>query len=659
MRTTKKIVLFTIFAILIFLYIPQGSCAHDNLLAEQTPAPLKINLNHLDFLNSKIKTPKGKKLNVWAIYSEPEIPGNIEGAYKYVTALGEGISCVDDVARAAIVYLKYYEYSNDKTSLDRAKEALDFIIYMQTPKGLFYNFIFFDGTINKKGITSKESLDFWTLRGFWALTEGYRIFYKIDPLYAKVLKKHIDLVVSYLDPSKNKSPLYGYGKFSKTGGAPLWLINNGTDQSALAVIALCNIYEIDPSIKIKEIIEKLIDGMICMQGKEPAEFPFCSFPSWINSPNVWHAWGSRQMMALAKAGRIFKNPLWMQSAELEANNWIIHLVASRGLIFAIGPAPIIYPSQPYGAEVLVTGLLELNHATGKENYAVMAGLMASWFMGNNEAKEAVYNEDTGRVYDGIDDGKLNYNSGAEAVVSGLLALLAVKGNPVSEKYLLYKEKNSFNFIVIEPEAGKFISGPIKRVSRISGPEGMYSSGGYIEMREKSRLMFPFQIEKEGDYIPYLAYSASGDGSGTLSVNFGKNVTDSIKIEGNTNGFLKLLKLPAIYLDEDLRDLTLAFNVASEPFSICIDAIILQKVIEERTLVNPKGYSIRIFKSFDDKERTVKFNPSKNETFSIRIFDNKGKEKNNLFDSLKPQFEIKLPPYGYCFILLDPMLPYLQ
>jgi hypothetical protein len=43
----------------------------------------------------------------------------------------EGIACVDDVARAVIVYLNHYEQMKDKESLEKAKKAKNFVMHMQ------------------------------------------------------------------------------------------------------------------------------------------------------------------------------------------------------------------------------------------------------------------------------------------------------------------------------------------------------------------------------------------------------------------------------------------------------------------------------------------------------------------------------------------------
>ena len=59
--------------------------------------------------------------------------------------------------------------------------------------------------------------------------------------------------------------------------------------------------------------------------------------------------------------------------------------------------------------------------------------MASWLMGNNPSGEAVYDERTGRVFDGVDKNGLNFNAGAESTICGLIELIDVLTKPCFQK----------------------------------------------------------------------------------------------------------------------------------------------------------------------------------------------------------------------------------
>src|SRR5215211_3923744 len=82
-----------------------------------------VNLAHLRFLTESVRID-GRDMAIVHIYSE--VP-----KYQWVDAAGEGISAVDDVARAAVVYLWQYERTGEVGLLDEARRCLEFVLYMQ------------------------------------------------------------------------------------------------------------------------------------------------------------------------------------------------------------------------------------------------------------------------------------------------------------------------------------------------------------------------------------------------------------------------------------------------------------------------------------------------------------------------------------------------
>jgi len=65
----------------------------------------------------------------------------------------------------------------------------------------------------------------------------------------------------------------------------------------------------------------------------------------------------------------------------------------------------------------------LYQTTGESAYARWRDHARAWFDGRNAASQPVYDRENGRVCDGIDDGRLNPHSGAEANIVGAQALL--------------------------------------------------------------------------------------------------------------------------------------------------------------------------------------------------------------------------------------------
>ena len=120
----------------------------------------------------------GREVAALAVYSEPtDTPHGI--MYRPLAAADsgpEGVACVDDVARAAILGLRAWEQERSAQGRDLARRWLTFLPYMQGEDGRFTNFIFDPaGTRNMDGQTSYPGGLWWTARALWALGMAYRV----------------------------------------------------------------------------------------------------------------------------------------------------------------------------------------------------------------------------------------------------------------------------------------------------------------------------------------------------------------------------------------------------------------------------------------------------------------------------------------------------
>ncbi|MCK5572365.1 MAG: hypothetical protein KAJ12_06370, partial [Bacteroidetes bacterium] len=97
-----------------------------------------------------------------------------------------------------------------------------------------------------------------------------------------------------------------------------------------------------------------------------------------------------------------------------------------------------YEQIAYGIRPMAVGLIRTYEATGRREYAVMAGLAAAWLMGNNVLRQQMYDPATGRCYDGISDSvSLNRDSGAESTTEALLTLTEIERYPEAARYIRY------------------------------------------------------------------------------------------------------------------------------------------------------------------------------------------------------------------------------
>ncbi len=423
----------------------------------ENPDQKLVNFDHLEHLTETIEL-NGQECDIIHIYSEyPD--------YRWVDAAEEGIACLDDVARAAVVYLRYYEIMGIDSILDKAKRLLNFVLYMQAEDGEFYNFIDSNYQINKTYRTSKKSFNFWAARGYWAIGLGYRIFKNEDGDYATKLK---DAFLKCMIPIKKN--LDFYKKYVEINGRkyPLWLVNQyGSDATATMLLGLNEFLKIERDQELENYASQMVEGIIEMQVEDGNVYPG-AFLSW---QDIWHAWGNAQTQALASLGNTLNQKELIRAAKKEADHFYTDLLIHGFLReWKLGNENQAdeFPQISYGIRCMSLGLLRLSEATGNENYAKLAGLAASWLMGNNAAKTQMYDPNTGRCFDGIiDSTNVNYNAGAESTIEALYTLVEIANNPISSEYFYFKtsevnsmtkESNSliYHYRIYENEQGKKI-----------------------------------------------------------------------------------------------------------------------------------------------------------------------------------------------------------
>jgi len=78
---------------------------------------------------------------------------------------------------------------------------------------------------------------------------------------------------------------------------------------------------------------------------------------------------------------------------------------------------------PFDVSCAIAGLAGVARAIRDEGQAHAAGRGQAWFHGRNTAAQPVYDARQGMVFEGIDNGTVSRNSGAESNIEGALALL--------------------------------------------------------------------------------------------------------------------------------------------------------------------------------------------------------------------------------------------
>lgn len=436
-----------------------------------------------------------EELSIWHIYAHnPD--------YRPFPAGGEGCSCVDDVARIVVFYLRQYRSDRDRSCLEKARAGLEFILRMQEEDGEFYNFVRPDGSINRDGITSYKSLGWWAARAVWAMGTAFALFRSEEPEFAALVSARLGITLErILDYLAEHA-----GEYRSVHGVmvPAWFPDNSADAAATAALGLCGFYEATGDERAETIIRRYCAGFVEMQHGTPEEFPFQAFLNDPDGINRWHAWGHRQVAALACAGALLGERGWVTCAERAANSIYARLVASWGPILGMFPVPRLFEQIAYSMEVIAGGFFALYRATGKELYARLGGLTVSWLFGNNPAGAAVYDPETGRCLDGINGPEqVNLHSGAESTVCALLALSDMADVPLAHPYVELRA-DQFGLEQVMPAAG---ARPVAGAPQVLPPgaaEALPDSGALL-LAAGDRARLRVRVPAAGDYVLHLVY----------------------------------------------------------------------------------------------------------------------------------------------------------
>jgi hypothetical protein len=296
----------------------------------------------------------------------------------------EGIACVDDVARAAVLALQTYELTQSESELRAARAWLEFVLYMQEPDGRFVNFIRDRaGRRNRSGRTSYAGGQWWTSRAIWALAAAWRV--TGETRYLQAVER------GQLAPVQDLKV------------------------TAMQALALMELYRACASEKtMSGRIQRWCDRILAQS---------CDYLRDRAGVATIRCWGYHQLSALARAGRLFRRFDYVAVCERTVQQVIEPLVACG---FTASTPWQRAPRCAYDISTIVLGLEDLYRATDKEHYRALAFACADWLFGANPARQALYDPRTGRCCDGFleDLRTLNVNCGAESAIEAGFVELA-------------------------------------------------------------------------------------------------------------------------------------------------------------------------------------------------------------------------------------------
>ncbi len=521
------------------------------------PAPHTnlTNLAHLDFLTTPVTPPAQAGHTTYRLASQPSV-GELwvytnhqsDGTYQRVgggtydattDTYGQGAYDADDVARAAVVYLRHWQQDGDTHSRDQAYNLLRGLTYLQTASGPDAGNVVLwmqpDGTLNPSPTPtelpdpSDSGASYWLARTIWALGEGYAQFRRSDPSFAAFLKTRLDLAIGALD----REVLVDYGTYQIVDGArvPAWLVVQGADASSEAVLGLAAYVRAGGGSTARTALSELADGIADLHAGNSGQWPYGALLPSATSQDQWHAWGAQMAGALARASVALRRRSLLAPALTDTASFTPQLLTATGPDNGLLPTPVDGSQIAYGADARVESLLDVGEASGSQGLTDLAGIAAGWFFGQNPSGQPTYDPATGVTDDGVNaDGTLNLNSGAESTIHGLLTMLALDAHPalaaLAQQSAHISSRDGQR--LVEAEAGTVGGGAtVQTADPAYTGESQWSGGMYVAVTPGSSVTWtlapsaePLIVEAVVNRVPGRAgrttFSSGSVGLGSVS-----------------------------------------------------------------------------------------------------------------------------------------------
>lgn len=596
---------------------PQGAARP--LPLEAARSRRLTNLSHLRFLLAEVPVVPSDTHTTYGIDARPSVLApwtyaDTDGAGGYRPVGGgtrdavtghwtQGAYNADDIARAAIVFLRDWKATRDPQSRDEARDVLRSLAFLQAATGPNAGRVVLwqqeDGTLNPSAIPvelpdpSDSAESYWLARSVWAFGEGHAAFRRDDPEFAAFLLARLHLCLDAL----GRESLSRAGRWVTSDGRklPAWLIAGGADATAEAMLGLAAAAEVGDS-RSRKALQTYGAGVAAMATDPSKGWPFGAVLPWTGSLGFWHAWGAAAPEALARAGALLRRRDWSSAAIADAGRFTPQVLASGGPHNAWAPIPA-EAQIAYGAHGRVAGALAAA-AVGGEGLRVLAGLAAGWFFGANTAGIPVYDPATGVTFDGVEtDGRVNRNSGAESTIHGLLTMLLLDANrDVAKIATSITDLTSFSGLrVLEAENARLSPGAV--VETPAGGawigEGNLSGGSFVRL--PAGEWAEFDVTEAGGILHGLVWRQAADaGEAVWEVFCGRRKVWSTRTRAGGTGDRGLTEADGMLVPQllggDLPDAAVTVRCTSRG-DVRLDALVIQPRIVNAVYATTKGPAV--------------------------------------------------------------------
>lgn len=305
---------------------------------------------------------------------------------------------LDDNARALIAIVMYYEKFNTDDSLTLATTYLKFMDYVQQDDGWFQNYVDINGEITAQNL--EVNLEDANGRALWSL--GF-VLSKKDMLPNNIIKlaetcfvKSLPNIAALTSPRAISFALKG-----------LYYFNTTSEKSVEALTEI--------------LVQKLL-----------RYYEVTSDQDWNWYEDYLTYANSVLPEAMMYAYLILGNKKYKEIAEVTFDFLLsqyfmkgkIQVIPNKGW-FHKRNERTFFGEQPIEVAYTMFTLELFYQVTQKSKYKEQLQIAFSWFLGNNHLTQIMYNPVNGASYDGLEEGNININQGAESTVCFLMARLVI------------------------------------------------------------------------------------------------------------------------------------------------------------------------------------------------------------------------------------------
>lgn len=634
------------------------------------------NLDHLDWLSVTVDPPEQEGHTTYRIEEEPNIgvlwtyaEPNADGSFRHVGGgsydadthtWGQGAFNADDVTRAAVVYLRHWQETGSTASRSKAYNMLRGVTYLQTATGANAGNVVLwmqpDGTLNPSAEPvelpdpSDSDASYWVARTLWALGEGYAAFKDVDPAFAGFLRDRMELSIDAVE----RQVLDEYGTYLGIDGeqAPAWLIADGADATAEAILGLSAYVDAGGSADAVDALRKLAEGVAMLTDGDKQTWPFGAVRPWALSRSIWHGWGSQMPAGLAEASQTLGDPTLAEAAVNDSFTFDPWLLTSGGPDNGRLPTRGDASQIAYGADSRLQSLLATHAATGRSAARDLAGIFGAWYFGANPAGEPMYDPATGRTFDGISpEGTINRNSGAESTIHGLLSMLALDANPgVAAAAQVDEITVRRGTRTLQAEAGA-LSGNASAEqpgSRWTG-EALFGGTGYAALGDGGAVTFDVSSIGRSLVLPVFDLEPGSDAVTTFRGDdrvLGRVASGAIGAQGDSPapGALLPVTLPTL-LAAGADTLTATTATTDEPAKL--DAMMIEPAVS-RLVLRGAGHGTALLSSASDRIEQVVVRVAGSGTATVETYDEQGRLVTRRATTARA-VEVAVPAGGFALV----------